>query len=197
VPRLEDLHTAAREELIEARLALGEHAEVLPELELLVTEHPFDERLRGQLMLALYSPDGSKILFTHFADDGTSSLWVINTNGTNARQLTPDSLQAGAGDWSPGGDRIAFANNDCGTCPASDIYVMNAAGQNVRPLTSNFANNLDPKWSPDGTQITFEHNDPPSDFSQQQIYTMNAAGTGLFNVTHNTANNFDPDWGVG
>jgi DNA-binding SARP family transcriptional activator len=54
VPRLEDLHLAAREELIEARLALGEHAELLPELEALAVEYPFDERLRGQLMLALY-----------------------------------------------------------------------------------------------------------------------------------------------
>jgi DNA-binding SARP family transcriptional activator len=53
-PRLEGLRLAAQEELIEARLALGEHTQVLPELEALVSEHPFDERLRGQLMLALY-----------------------------------------------------------------------------------------------------------------------------------------------
>jgi DNA-binding SARP family transcriptional activator len=53
-PRLEDLRSAAREELIEARLTLGEHAELLPELEALAAQHPFNERLRGQLMLALY-----------------------------------------------------------------------------------------------------------------------------------------------
>ncbi len=107
---------------------------------------------------------------------------MIKSDGTNARQLTPDSLQAGAGDWSPGGDRIVFANNDCDTCGASDIYVMNAGGQNIRPLTSNFGNNLDPKWSPDGTMITFTHSDSLTDFSQQQIYTMNADATGLFTL---------------
>jgi DNA-binding SARP family transcriptional activator/tetratricopeptide (TPR) repeat protein len=53
-PRLEGLRLAAHEELLEARLALGEHTQLLPELEALVAEHPFDERLRGQLMLALY-----------------------------------------------------------------------------------------------------------------------------------------------
>jgi DNA-binding SARP family transcriptional activator len=53
-PRLEELRVAAREELIEARLALGEYAQLLPELEALVAEHPFNERLRGQLMIALY-----------------------------------------------------------------------------------------------------------------------------------------------
>src|SRR5256886_520908 len=53
-PHLEDLRISAREELIEARLALGHEVELIPELEALVAEHPFNERLRGQLMLALY-----------------------------------------------------------------------------------------------------------------------------------------------
>jgi DNA-binding SARP family transcriptional activator/tetratricopeptide (TPR) repeat protein len=53
-PHLEELRISAREELIEARLALGREVELIPELESLVAEHPFNERLRGQLMLALY-----------------------------------------------------------------------------------------------------------------------------------------------
>jgi DNA-binding SARP family transcriptional activator len=53
-PRLEELRLAAQEELIEARLAQGEHADLVAELESLLGEHPFNERLRGQLMLALY-----------------------------------------------------------------------------------------------------------------------------------------------
>ena len=44
----------ALEERIEADLALGRHAELVPELEVLVREHPLRERLRAQLMLALY-----------------------------------------------------------------------------------------------------------------------------------------------
>ena len=54
IARLEELRLAAREELIDAELELGRHADLVPELERLVQEHPFDERLRGQLMLALY-----------------------------------------------------------------------------------------------------------------------------------------------
>src|ERR671915_424784 len=45
---------AALEQRIEAELALGRHAELVPELEGLVREQPLRERLRGQLMLALY-----------------------------------------------------------------------------------------------------------------------------------------------
>jgi YVTN family beta-propeller protein len=52
--RLEALRLFALEERIEAELALGRHAALCPELESLVAEHPLRERLRGQLMLALY-----------------------------------------------------------------------------------------------------------------------------------------------
>ena len=54
ITRLEELHVAALEDRIEADLALGLHAELIPELEGLVARHSLRERLRGQLMLALY-----------------------------------------------------------------------------------------------------------------------------------------------
>ncbi|HZN17944.1 MAG TPA: BTAD domain-containing putative transcriptional regulator, partial [Micromonosporaceae bacterium] len=40
--------------LAEARLSIGDHAQLIPELERLVRQHPFDEQLHAQLMLALY-----------------------------------------------------------------------------------------------------------------------------------------------
>jgi DNA-binding SARP family transcriptional activator len=54
IARLAELRAAALEQRIEADLSLGRHAELVPELEALVGEHPLRERLRGQLMLALY-----------------------------------------------------------------------------------------------------------------------------------------------
>jgi YVTN family beta-propeller protein len=54
IARLEESRLAALEERIDADLALGEHAGLVGELEALVREHPLRERLRGQLMLALY-----------------------------------------------------------------------------------------------------------------------------------------------
>jgi predicted ATPase/DNA-binding SARP family transcriptional activator len=52
--RLEALRLTALEDRIEADLALGGHTALVGELEGLLAEHPFRERLWGQLMLALY-----------------------------------------------------------------------------------------------------------------------------------------------
>jgi DNA-binding SARP family transcriptional activator/ABC-type branched-subunit amino acid transport system substrate-binding protein/outer membrane protein assembly factor BamB len=51
---LEEARLAAFESLIQARLELGEHAELIDQVRALVGEAPYRERLWAQLMLALY-----------------------------------------------------------------------------------------------------------------------------------------------
>lgn len=53
-PRLEDSRLAVLETRIEADLASGRNGDLVSELESLVAEHPLRERLRAQLMRALY-----------------------------------------------------------------------------------------------------------------------------------------------
>ncbi|GIM85326.1 AfsR/SARP family transcriptional regulator [Winogradskya consettensis] len=52
--RLDRMRLQAGQDLVDARLALGEHLPLLPELEQRAGEHPFDERTQRQLILALY-----------------------------------------------------------------------------------------------------------------------------------------------
>ena len=52
--RLDSLRLRAQYALIEARLALGEHAQVLPEVQRLAEGHPLDEQIHGHLIVALY-----------------------------------------------------------------------------------------------------------------------------------------------
>jgi DNA-binding SARP family transcriptional activator len=54
ITRLDELRLGAIEDRIDADLAMGRTTELVPELEPLVSAHPLRERLRGQLMLALY-----------------------------------------------------------------------------------------------------------------------------------------------
>jgi DNA-binding SARP family transcriptional activator len=57
IARLDELRVGALEQLVEAKLALGRHTEVITSLEALIGEHPYRERVRAQLMLALYRSD--------------------------------------------------------------------------------------------------------------------------------------------
>lgn len=53
--RLGEMRLNAIERLYEVRLQLGEHADAIPELQVLATEHPFRESVSALLMKALYA----------------------------------------------------------------------------------------------------------------------------------------------
>jgi DNA-binding SARP family transcriptional activator len=54
ISRLEELRVTLLEDRIDADLACGTHPTLVGELEALVAEHPLRERMRRQLVLALY-----------------------------------------------------------------------------------------------------------------------------------------------
>jgi len=54
VRHLDQLWLQAKRALIDAQLALGQHTQLVAQLQPLVEENPYDEQLHGQLMLALY-----------------------------------------------------------------------------------------------------------------------------------------------
>jgi len=54
IERLDELRLVVLEDRVDADLERGAHADLAGELEALVNDHPLRERIRGQLMLALY-----------------------------------------------------------------------------------------------------------------------------------------------
>jgi DNA-binding SARP family transcriptional activator/ABC-type transport system substrate-binding protein len=68
IARFEERRLVALERRIEADLALGRHQELVGELASLVTQHPLRERLRAELMLALYRSGRQAEALEAFAD---------------------------------------------------------------------------------------------------------------------------------
>ena len=111
IARLDDLRIATVEQLIEAKLALARHAEVVEQLEALIEEHPYRERLRAQLMLALYRCDRQADALQAYQDARTILVEELGIEpGERLRALErailaqDHSLQLVAPDERPAGD---------------------------------------------------------------------------------------------
>ena len=103
------------------------------------------------------SPDGRLLLVQRDLDPvrGQSDydLFVMRADGRHERNLTNspgvDDMHP---DWSPDGERIAFASDRDGD---SEIYTMKPDGSRLRQLTANTATDVEPVWSPDGRKLAF------------------------------------------
>src|SRR6266540_302257 len=126
-----------------------------------------------------WSPDGTKIAFTGYDHEGSSSggganydVYTMNADGSDLRNLTktPDDVARGASQgppvWSPDGTMLAFEGDDGKT---DGLYVMNADGTGFRWL----AGGLRPEWSPDGSRIGFER----TDGEVNSVFVMAADGS--------------------
>ncbi len=101
--------------------------------------------------LAYWSPDRDEIVF--FSDrDGDDEIYIMNSDGTNIRQLTNNDFMDRAPSWSPNGKFIAFVSNRDGN---QEIYIMKTDGTNVSRVTKNTNRDFWPSWSPDSKILTF------------------------------------------
>ena len=100
-----------------------------------------------------YSPDGEKIAFAS-TRSGSRQVWVSDSDGSNAKQLTHAFDAADTPDWSPDGNRIAFMSRTETEEP--EIYVTDARGGVPKRLTTDSASDALPRWSRDGQWIILQ-----------------------------------------
>jgi len=116
--------------------------------------------VNGSAIFPDFSPDGSKIVFgTQLSGD----IWVVNSDGGGATQLTsgPDVDLFPA--WSPDGSTIVFIRN-------GQVWTINTNGGGATQLTFDPApKGQVPDWSPDGSKIAYSSGD--------DIWVMNANGS--------------------
>lgn len=130
---------------------------------------------------------------------GTSSLHVMNANGTNQQIISNYTAKLDFNPvWSRDGTKIAFISfRDDPRSPAllSHIYVMNADGTNLTRLTASSWYESAPSWSPDGTKIAY-YADPDSDEQPQpaDIYIFDFLSRRITRLTEGAGNSQDPSW---
>jgi Periplasmic component of the Tol biopolymer transport system len=91
------------------------------------------------------SPDGTKIAFAYQGD-----IYVVDSNGGTARQLTSNPAHDYHPVWSSDGSRLAFASNRKGNF---DVYLMDADGGNPTRLTTHSSNEIPFCFTPDGKEL--------------------------------------------
>jgi Tol biopolymer transport system component len=124
-----------------------------------------------------FSPGGERIAFVSDRS-GALEIWICDSNGENAAQLTKLG-RLGAPRWSPDGQHIAFDHHPAGH---SDIYVIDVSGRGLRRITESDSNDIIPSWSRDGKWIYFGSNRS----GRFQVWRIPAAGGEAEAVTRNS-----------
>ena len=99
-----------------------------------------------------WSPDGGRIAFESFRA-GDLDIWVVDADGEQPVNLTPDSPFGDAGPaWSPDGQTIAFTSWRYGD---RDIFLLDVETLEVVQFTGSPDAEERPAWSPDGARLAY------------------------------------------
>lgn len=116
---------------------------------------------------------------------GLPQLYVMNTDGTNVRQVSPNNGNVEFADWSSN-DEFVFQQD-------GGLYIVAIDGTSFRPLSSDNANPIagtQPVWAPDANQVAFVS----SDVGNAEIEVINKDGSGRLNLTNNPSQDTSPSW---
>lgn len=141
-----------------------------------------------------YSPDGKLITFKSNLSDGRGDVWIMNSDGSHRRNLTP-SLKS-TEEWNPtfsrDGSKIYFVS---GLQAYSEIRVISAtAGDSggVYGLTFNSIDDWYPTVNPVTGKLAIAGKEKVSD--NDALFSLNANGTGRIKLTNLAGDSNDPAW---
>jgi dipeptidyl aminopeptidase/acylaminoacyl peptidase len=110
------------------------------------------------------SPDGRRVVYTVVNEVMTADksefvtqIYLANTDGSNASQITFGEKSSTNPKWSPDGSSIAFTSNRKDN--KNNLYLLRLSGGEAEPLTDVKSGVADFEWSPDGQWIAFAMTD--------------------------------------
>lgn len=99
------------------------------------------------------SADGKRMGFT-VDSQATAQIWIMNTDGTGALQLTNDEMIDQQPTLSPDGSKIVW--NHWPEFLDRDIWVMNSDGSGKQSFYDGAGEDYYPRFTPDGQTIVME-----------------------------------------
>jgi Tol biopolymer transport system component/DNA-binding winged helix-turn-helix (wHTH) protein len=113
----------------------------VPRLELLISDRE-----------PAFSPDGSHIAFFQPQDGPMGDIWVVPSNGGDAKQLTFDNHLGGGLVWTPDGEYIVFASQRGGS---KTLWKISQSGGTPQPVLKSSGEDTNPEISRDGAKLIY------------------------------------------
>jgi tricorn protease-like protein len=146
----------------------------------------------GHDSVPVYSPDGAQVAFfrskTGTTPDGSGAIFVVNTDGSGLRRITPWGWAFLFESWSPDGQWIAFQK------PYGQLYLVHPDGTDLHQVPLALPAGMgasNPSWSPDGQWLIFtaQNGDTSS------LWAAHPDGSALQEVTQpSNAQQTQSDW---
>ncbi len=133
-----------------------------------------------------------------FASDrsGIVQIWLMNSDGSQQKQLTNVSGGACQPAWSPDGTRLIFTSPCPGertSYPGSGLYLFNLTDSKITLLPASPEGDYDPAWSPDGMRVAFTS----LRNGDSSIFVMDLNTNTVTDLSRGKFNDNQPSWSPG